>query len=86
MCACQGTAQGDVQRDVTANPQRGWRLLSVLRQHVHPASQPAESLLNVLVQSVYRSVGLNPVGDVMDDAVENMKVRLASQEQTLQTA
>jgi hypothetical protein len=86
MCTCHGSEQGGRKERRYCKPSSGWRLLSVLRQHVHPASQPAESLLNVLVQSVYRSVGLNPVGDVMDDAVENMKVRLASQEQTLQTA
>jgi hypothetical protein len=38
--------------------------------------------LNVIAQSVYRSVGLNPVGDVIDEAVNDMKLWISSQEQT----
>jgi hypothetical protein len=35
--------------------------------------------LNAIAQSVYRSVGLNPVGDFIDDAVVQLKTFIATQ-------
>jgi hypothetical protein len=42
MCACQGTAQGDVQRDVTANPVE--RLIT-FRTVNYPEWNPGERLI-----------------------------------------
>jgi hypothetical protein len=42
MCACQGTEQGDVQRDVTANPNK--RLITV-RTVNYPEGNPGERLI-----------------------------------------
>jgi hypothetical protein len=42
MCACQGTEQGDVQRDVTANPDE--RLITV-RTVNYPEWNPGERLI-----------------------------------------
>ena len=37
--------------------------------------------LNAIAQSVYRSVGLNPVGDYIDDAVVQLKTFIATQDE-----
>ena len=37
--------------------------------------------LNAIAQSVYRSVGLNPVGDFIDDAVVQLKTFIATQDE-----
>jgi hypothetical protein len=40
MCACQGTEQGDVQRDVTANPNTALQRAPTRRLTVNPVNYP----------------------------------------------